>query len=136
MTTMAVIHLTQGISYCSHIKTEVCTGIVSKQGNDWLGKSFGDEDKNESTTMIKINEMANDNHAYATCIIIVENYSKWNLKNLDKGNLYYQSYLDDNYQPNMVSTATKEVLFLSASKSLFSTIIEDPLPFFCGWPLM
>ena len=118
LTAMTAIDLTQGISYCSNIKTEVCTGIVNKQGKAWLGKSFGE--KNESTIKSEIKEKANDEHAYATCIIIVENYSKWNLKNLDKTNLYYQSYLDDNYnkidnyhKSNMVASATKEVLFLS-----------------------
>ena len=70
--------------------------------------------------MSEIKEKANDQHASVSCIIIVENYSKWNLKNLDKTNLYYQSYLDDNYnkidnyhKSNMVASATKEVLFLS-----------------------
>ena len=115
LTAMTAINLTQGISYCTHIKPEVCTGIVDEQGEQaWLGKSFGDGQKNESKTMSEIKEKANDKHAYATCIIIVENYSKWNLKNLDEKNLYYQNYyLDDNYKSNMVASATKEVLFLS-----------------------
>ena len=120
LTAMTAINLTQGISYCTHIKTEVCTGIVDEQHDAWFGKSFGDGQKNESKTMSEIKEKANDQHEYATCIIIVENYSKWNLKNLDKTNLFSQSYLDDNYskidnyhKSNMVASATKEVLFLS-----------------------
>ena len=113
LTAMTAIK-THGISYCKHIKPEVCTGIVDEQGEQaWLGKSFGDGQKNESKTMSEIKEKANDKHAYATCIIIVENYSKWSLTNLDKTNFPYPEYLDDNYKSNMVASATKEVLFLS-----------------------
>ena len=97
------------ISHCT-IDVDFCTGLEVQRGQEWLGKSFGE---NEASTMLEVERKA---HTSGTsCTFIVENYSKWDLILTSDGGYtkisgHGMTYYGNKYPPRNVKAATKEIM--------------------------
>ena len=97
------------ISHCT-IDGDFCTGLEVQRGQEWLGKSFGE---NETSTMVEVERKA---HTSGTsCTFIVENYSKWDLILTSDGGYtkisgHGMTYYGNEYPPRNVKAGTKEIM--------------------------
>ena len=90
-------------SECKIDKT-FCIGVEELLGNKWNGKSFKSKG---NKTMNDVDQK--ENEAVTSCEIIVENYSKWNLTNVN----YHWiggNGLHKDYPKTDVNATTKEIM--------------------------
>ena len=97
------------ISHCT-IDGDFCTGLEVQRGQEWLGKSFGE---NETSTMVEVERKARTSGT--SCTFIVENYSKWDLILTPDGGYtkisgHGMTYYLNEYPPRNVKAATTEIM--------------------------
>ena len=98
------------ISHCT-IDGNFCIGLEVQRGQEWLGKSFGE---NETKTMEEVERKARASGT--SCTFIVENYSKWDLilagddGGYTKISGHGMAYYGNNYPQRNVKAATKEIM--------------------------